>query len=273
MSETQPPLLSLPPLHILIVDDEPGVRLVLERSLLRLECLLETAVDGRSALERLGQKKYDLILLDLHLGDLDGLSLLKAARERDPDVVVIILTGQGSLETAVEALRLGAFDYLFKPATPETIRQRVGEGLLQRQQALRRRQILSQIDMLRQALAQLDPATAHGEQLTGNGRFLRSGPIVLDRYHRAATLDNTLLSLTTAEFDILVSLIEASPDPLSPRQLLNRALGYNSDQTDASDTVKWHIHHLRRKIEPNPKRPIYIKTIRYKGYLWAAAPQ
>jgi len=258
-----------PSCHILIVDDEPGIRLILERALRRQGHVTETAVDGRSALQLLIHKSYDLILLDLHLGDLDGLSLLKAAREQDEDVVVIILTGQGSLQSAVEALRLGAFDYLFKPALPEAIRQRVQEGLQHRQRALRRRQILAQIDMLRQTLVQLDQTAGPVAPNMDNGRFLRSGPLVIDRYHRAATLDDNLLDLTTAEFDILVCLIESAPEPLSAQQILNRALGYDSDRFDPGDTAKWHIHHLRRKIEPDPKRPTYIKTVRYKGYLWA----
>jgi DNA-binding response OmpR family regulator len=257
-----------PSFSILVVDDEPGIRLVLERSLMRQGYGLETAVDGRSALQLIARKNYDLILLDLHLGDMDGLSLLKAARDRDEDVVVIILTGQGSLQSAVEALRLGAFDYLFKPALPEAIHRRVRDGLQQRQQALHRRQVLAQIETLRQTLTQLEPP-GQGVLPASNGRFLRSGPLVVDRHHRAATLNDTMLDLTTAEFDMLVSLMEAAPEPLTPRQLLNRALGYDGDELDASDTVKWHIHHLRRKVEPDPKHPTFIKTIRYKGYLWA----
>jgi DNA-binding response OmpR family regulator len=258
----------LPSPHILIADDEPSVCLILERTLLRQGYKLEVATDGETALRVLRQNHFDLILLDLNLGDMSGLSLLKAARQQDEDVVVIILTGQGSLQSAVEALRLGAFDYLFKPAFPEAIRQRVNEGLKQRQQALQRRQIMSQIEQLRQALTQLTPLSGSGVVEANDGRFLRTGPLVVDRHHRVVTFNNALLDLTSTEFDLLVCLIESAPEALAPRHLLNCALNYDGDDLEARDTIKWYIHHLRRKLEPDPKKPIYIKTVRHKGYLW-----
>lgn len=267
---TSSPSFSSP--HILIADDEPSVCLILERTLLREGYKIETAPDGKTALRVLQQKRFDLILLDLNLGDMSGLSLLKAARQQDEDAVVIILTGQGSLQSAVEALRLGAFDYLFKPALPETIRQRVSEGLAQRQQARQRREILNQIEALRLMLAQLTPLPNGRIVEASNGRFLRSGPVVVDRHHRIVTYNNTLLDLTSAEFDLLVCLIEAAPEALAPRQLLNCALNYDGDDLEARNTIKWYIHHLRRKIEPEPKNPVHIKTVRHKGYLWISDP-
>lgn len=258
--------------YILIADDEPGVCLVLEKTLQRQGYKVETALNGQTALRLLRQNRFDLILLDLNLGDMSGLAVLKAARQQDEDAVVLILTGHGSLQSAVEALRLGAFDYLFKPALPETICQRVSQGLAQRQQTLQRRQILNQIETLRQMLDQLATTPGTVAPATQNGRFLRSGPVVIDRHHRVATYNNTLLDLTSAEFDLLVCLIEAAPEPISPRQLLQCALNYWGDEQEASETIKWYIHHLRRKIEPEPKTPTHIKTIRHKGYLWVSEP-
>jgi DNA-binding response OmpR family regulator len=267
---TTSPSFSTP--QILIADDEPNVCLILERTLLRQGYKVETALDGEAALRLLQQKRFDLILLDLNLGDTSGLSVLKAARQQDEEAIVIILTGQGSLQSAVEALRLGAFDYLFKPALPETIRQRVNEGLTLRQQSQQRRQILNQIEALRQMLTQLTPFSTDRAVEANNGRFLRSGPVVVDRHHRIVTYNNTLLDLTSAEFDLLVCLIEAAPEALSPRQLLNCALNYDGDGLEASNTIKWYIHHLRRKIEPETKNPVHIKTVRHKGYLWISDP-
>ncbi|MEJ2749916.1 MAG: response regulator transcription factor [Anaerolineae bacterium] len=256
--------------RLLIIDNETNIRFTLERALRREGYDLDLAADGTEALRKLARQSYDLLLLDLHLGDVNGLEVLGAARRQDEDVIVIILTGHSSLESAVEALRLGAFDYLFKPTMPDVIRQRVREGLLQRQQVLQRRQIQVQIDLLRQTLHDLEASTPAIHSVDADGRFLHSGPLTIDRHHRVATLNGRLLDLTTTEFNILVCLVEASPQPLMPRQLLKYALGYESDDVEARDTIKWHIHHLRRKIEPDPHQPRYIKTIRYKGYFWSS---
>jgi DNA-binding NtrC family response regulator len=142
--------------RILIVDDEPHIRFIWERSLSREGYLLDEAADGAEALQKLGQHNFDVILLELQMEHVNGMEVLKHVLELDADMVVIILTAHSSVESAVEALRLGAFDYLFKPATPESVRERVRQGLQQRRHALRRRQLLAQIEGLRLALDNLD---------------------------------------------------------------------------------------------------------------------
>jgi len=258
---------------ILIVDDEPNIRFVLERALRHEGYQLETAANGQEAIARLSAAAppYDLLLLDLKMDPVDGGEVLKFARAQDPDVVVIILTAHASLESAVEALRLGAFDYLFKPVTPETVRRRVREGIERRQQSVRRRQILSQIESLRQTLNALANADSSLSPPPVQSRFVRNGDLVIDRHHRQATLGDRLLELTSAEFDILLALVMAAPQPVSPRDLAHRALGYECGEQEARDLMKWHIHHLRRKVEPQPSRPRYIKTVRHRGYMWAGA--
>jgi len=255
--------------NILIVDDEPNIRFLLQRSLSQEGYVVNTAADGAEALKKLNKTPYDLLLLDLHMEPIGGLEVLSFAREHDPNLVVIILTAYSSVESAVEALRLGAFDYLFKPATPDTIRQRVGEGLEQRQQALRHHQLLSQIENLHDTFKHLVTENALLTTQGSQQRFVRSGKLVIDRNRNVVTLDGNLLDLTTTEFDFLVCLVKASPELLSPRQLINHALGYDVNETEARDMVKWHIHHLRRKIEPDPAHPRYIRTVRHKGYMWS----
>lgn len=256
--------------QILIVDDEPNIRFVLERALRHEGYLLDVAASGAEALRKLANgPPYDLLLLDLQMEPIGGLQVLQAAKERDPDLVAIILTAHGTMESAVEALRLGAFDYLFKPAMPETIRQRVGEGLRRRQQGLQRRRLLAQIDGLRQTLSELDNAAEFTAPPLIPQRFIRSGSLVIDTHHRAATLADRLLDLTTAEFDLLLCLVKAAPKPLAPRQLVNLALGYDCEDQEAREIIKWHIHHLRRKVEPDSAQPCYIITVRHQGYLWS----
>lgn len=255
--------------QILIVDDEPNVRFILERCLSHDQYTIDIAAEGTTAIKMLAQKPYDLVLLDLHMEPVDGLEVLNFAREQDPDLVAIILTAYSSIESAVEALRLGAFDYLFKPAKPDTIRQRVKEGVQHRRQALQFRQVMSQIENLRHTLDELAPRIEANIPHGDSQRFVQSGKLVIDRQHRLAALDGQLLDLTTTEFDLLLCIVEATPEPLSPRQLVNCALGYDCDELEARDIAKWHIHHLRRKIEPDPNHLRYIKTIRHKGYMWS----
>lgn len=254
--------------RILIVDDEPGVRLVMERTLRQDGYQLETACNGLEALEKLKKNNYDLLLVDLNMKPVNGIQMLNHIKKSGKESVVIILTAHSSIESAVEALRLGAFDYLFKPASPETIRQRVSEGLKQHHQNLRRQRLLAQIEQLRLTIEELDAERQTIATNPPSDRFLRSGDLVIDRHHRVATLAGTLLDLTTTEFNLLAYLVESTPKPVTPRQLTNAALNYDSEDSEASEIIKWHIYHLRRKIESEPKKPRHIITVRYQGYLW-----
>jgi len=253
--------------RILIADDEESIRLVLQRILQKEGYQVETARDGAEALEMLARGEYDVLLLDLNMKPIDGLRVLRKAHEKDKEMIVIILTGHGSLESAVEALRLGAFDYLTEPAIPDAIRQRVAAGVQHRRQVLQRNRLLEQIEALKETLETLD-VEINKSARTDAERFLRSGPLTMDLYHRSASLGETPLDLTTAEFDILVCLVKASPQPLSPVEIVQCALGYETYPVEARELVKWHIHRLRRKMEPEPTRPRYIKTVRGRGYLW-----
>ncbi len=255
--------------RILIVDDEPNIRKILCRTLARSDWDPETACDGEEAITKISMEPYDLILLDLYMEPIDGLGVLEEVRKVDPDTVVIILTAHGSLDSAVEALRLGAYDYLLKPATPDTIQLRVKEGLQYRRQALQRRRLLSQIDTLKTMLSDLDESEGISPPTGHSDRFLRSRDLVIDRAHRTAILGEILLDLTTTEFDILVRLVENSPGPVSPSILVRYSSGYDMEEREARDIIKWHIHQLRSKIEPAKEKPQYIITVRYKGYLWA----
>lgn len=255
--------------RILIVDDEANICKILERTLARAGWESETAHDGEEALTKISMQAYDLILLDLYMEPVDGLQVLERIKQVDPETVVIILTAHGSLDSAVEALRLGAFDYLFKPASPESIQSRVKEGLGYRKAALQRRQLMSQIEALKSMLADLDEDELIQYVSVPKERFLKSRNLVIDRAHRTAILGEKLLDLTTTEFDALVLLVENSPQPVSPTLLVRHALGYEAQDKEAGDIIKWHIHQLRSKIEPLQDKPQYILTVRYKGYLWA----
>jgi DNA-binding response OmpR family regulator len=255
--------------HILIIDDEANIRFVLERTLTHQGYILETATNGEEAIEHIQKNHYDLILLDLQMEPVNGIQVLRTLRETNPDTVVIILTAHGTIDSAVDALRLGAFDYVFKPAMPDTIRQRVQQGLVHRQQLIYRQLLISQIETLRYTLNELEKEDISLSKSEQDFRFIRSGKLVIDRHHRVASLDNKLLDLTTTEFNLLTCLVDAAPNPVSTRQLVNSALGYDVEDSEAGEIAKGHIHHLRQKIEIDPSKPHFIKTVRFKGYLWS----
>jgi two-component system alkaline phosphatase synthesis response regulator PhoP len=256
------------PAHILIIDDEPGVRIILEGTLKVDGYVLETAVDGEDALQKIAANSYDLILLDLHLGQIDGLQVLEATHRQDPTIVVIILTGYASMESAVNALRLGAFDYLFKPVMPDVIRQRVKAGLESRQAVLEENRILEEMKSLQSKLTQIATKRTDDAPLSVQDRFIRKGGLVVDLHHYAVTLNGRLVDLTTTEYEILLYLIKAAPNPCTATELLAATLKYDTSPAEARETIKWYIHHLRRKVEPNPKTPQFIVTVRNKGYFW-----
>lgn len=113
--------------NVLIVDDEKNIRLTLSQALEALDLKTETAVNGEEALEKLEEKDFGLILLDLKMPGIDGMEVLHQVRETRPDIRVIIITAHGTIESAVEAMKLGAVDFIQKPFTPKEIRELVSQ--------------------------------------------------------------------------------------------------------------------------------------------------
>jgi DNA-binding response OmpR family regulator len=110
---------------LLIVDDEKNIRLTLSRALEVLEVETDTAANGEEALAKLKEKEFCLILLDLKMPGMDGMEVLRRVREIRPDIRVIIITAYGTIESAVEAMKLGAIDFIQKPFSAEEIRELV----------------------------------------------------------------------------------------------------------------------------------------------------
>ena len=131
--------------NILIVDDEEVVRLSHLRSLEGSNCSTRAAGDGREALQVMEQEPADVVLLDLRMPDLDGMDVLKAIKQRWPDSEVVVITGYPSLETAKEAVRLGAFNYLTKPLAPNEVIKVADEAINQKRWGLRSQRTYEQI--------------------------------------------------------------------------------------------------------------------------------
>lgn len=123
--------------NVLIVDDEEIVRLSHLRSLASIGCTALMVEDGTRALQAMEQQAFDVILLDLRMPDLDGMDVLKTVKQRWPDCEVVVITGYPSIESAKEAVRLGAYNYLAKPLGPDDVVKATHDAMTQKQWALR----------------------------------------------------------------------------------------------------------------------------------------
>ncbi len=231
-------------IQALVVDDDESIRFFLSSTLQRMGYEVTAAANGEDALELLRNQSFELAVLDLELGGrIDGLRVLEAIRWRWPDMAAIILTGHATLESALVAIQEGIDGYLLKPARAEEVRQAV-------QEALQRRKRRTQ-----------QPAAEEGPN------HLRRGPFFVDLKKRLVTRDGTLLELTGCEFDLLVHLIRNAQRVVPPPELVQVTQHYECETlNEARDLVKWYIHRLRRKVEPNPSRPRYILNVRGSGY-------
>ena len=123
--------------NILIVDDEEVVRLSHLRSLQSVNCNARVAEDGIKALEVMEQQAFDVILLDLRMPDLDGMDVLRTIKDRWPESEVVVITGYPTIESAKEAVRLGAHNYMAKPVGPDEVIKATNEAMNQKRWALR----------------------------------------------------------------------------------------------------------------------------------------
>lgn len=259
------------PAKILIVDDEPSIRFFLQEALARDGHDVVTVESGEAALERSAAQKFELALLDLKLKGMDGIEVLKAMSRQSPNTAIIVLTGHASLETAVEALRLGAYDYLFKPCKIAQLRESVRSALIEHRRQVQQREVLTK---LKRTLTDIEvvspsapePSLPPDEVEESKSRFLRQKGLIVDKVRHLITLDGQLLELSSTEFDILAYLIREYPSVVSPEELVREVQGYDSDPWEASNIIRSHIYRIRRKIEAATGGTDVIRNVRGVGY-------
>ena len=266
----------VPRARILVVDDEVGVRFFLEEVLTRNGHQVVAVESGEAALECIATQEFDLALIDLMMKGIGGMEVLAALRRQSPDTGAIVLTAHASLETAVEALRQGAHDYLFKPCKTVELRESVRTGLLKRQRELRQRDLLGQLERsLSSSLEEIratvveqpvPPPPAIAEPAAGQARFLERGGLIVDFMRHVITLDGHLLELSPTEFDLLAHLVSEAPRVISPQELVREVQGYESEPWEARDIVRYHVYRVRRKIKASTGRTDVIRTVRGVGY-------
>ncbi|MBA2449870.1 MAG: response regulator transcription factor [Chloroflexi bacterium] len=226
--------------RVLVVDDEAIVTEVVERYLVREGYNVTVAGDGETALKLAREVGPDLIVLDLMLPKLDGLEVCRQLRS-ESSVPIIMLTAKGEESDKILGLGLGADDYLAKPFSPRELAARV-------KAVLRRTRVAPA-----QALA---------------GDLLKAGALRINPRSRAVERDGEAVHLTAKEFDLLYFLAKNAGQVFSREQLLDNVWDYEW-YGDAS-TVTVHIRRLREKVEPNPMRPRYVKTVWGIGYKFEA---
>ena len=231
--------------RILIVEDDPAVRDVVEHALSREGMETQTAADGEKALQSLrAARPFDLVVLDVMLPGIDGISVCQELRNGDSpstDAPVLMLTARDDETSVVVGLEVGADDYVTKPFRPRELVSRVRAHLRRRR---------------------LDSKVAPQEQSR-----LEFPGLQVDLFGRQVFADGEPVDLTAKEFDVL-SLLASHPGRVYGREQIMRHL-WNGEFFGEARAADVHIQHIRKKIEPDPKNPRYVQTVRGAGYKFA----
>ncbi|MBL8062172.1 MAG: response regulator transcription factor [Anaerolineales bacterium] len=260
--------------HILIIDDEATLRKTLARVLQQAGFEVTTAESAEQGLDFLKTTRFDMILTDLRMPGIQGLEALKLINANYPTLPVVLFTAQPDVNSAVEALRHGATDYLMKPLKPEVIIERTRSILLKKQTEKRKREITQQIESLQAELKSLEeressilPAQpVNPSRVVDKERFIKRGPIVLDLQARRVIRDEQIVNIPPTSFDYLVVLARHAPDVVDYQTLVAESQGYQTDLRESQELSKWHIHQLRQAIEADVHNPVHLLNVRGTGY-------
>jgi two-component system KDP operon response regulator KdpE len=223
--------MNAPPLRVLVVDDEPPIRKLLRMGLSTQGYRVIEAEDGQAALDRL-REKPDLVILDLGLPDMQGLELLRTMRTRDEGVPIVVLSSRDDEVAKVQALDLGADDYVTKPFGMDEL------------------------------LARIRAALRHRLQVQGERPIFRVGDLSVDLVRRIVRTGEKEVKLSPKEYELLRLLVQHAGKVLTHRFLLKELW---SDLTDAQ-YLRVYVRQLRQKIEADPQRPQYLLTETGIGY-------
>jgi two-component system response regulator RegX3 len=232
-------------LHLLIIEDEPAILTGLTDLFIYHGYAVDTAQDGRVGLDKALAGAYDLIILDIMLPSLDGFAVCNAIRQQSREQPLIILTAKTTDEDIITGLTLGADDYVGKPFSVRELVLRV-EAVLRRSTKLRQHEASIHL----RAHLHIDTQNLVGTQAQ------QPEPILFTR----------------REIEILLYLHQHHDRPVSREELLAEVWGYAKATRLETRTVDIHMAKLRRKIEPHPKEPQFLVTVRGAGYKLLAQP-
>jgi DNA-binding response OmpR family regulator len=257
--------------RILVIDDEPTLRQSFTRILQKAGHDVTTAANGKDGLALVAEHPYDMVYLDIRMPDMNGLDVLKSIHEKFPELPVILFTAQPDLNSALDALRHGAKDYLLKPLKPQIMIERTELMLVNQQKERRKRELQQKIDALQNELSALENDGARQEgpgQQTNNSsdRFLKRGDLTLDLLTRRLHIKGNLVELPPTSFDYLLVLARHAPNVVEFQTLVSEAQGFETDAREAQELTKWHIHNIRQAIEPDAHKPNSVINVRGTGY-------
>ena len=219
------------PLKVLVVDDEPPIRRLLRAGLGTQGYQTLDAPNAKAALDLMSDKP-DLVILDLGLPDMQGLDLLRQIRAQREDVPIVVLSSRGDETAKVEALDLGADDYVTKPFGMEEL------------------------------LARIRAALRHQLHLQGERPVFKVGNLSVDLVRRVVKVGDKVVKLSPKEYDLLRVLVQHAGKVLTHKFLLNQLWAVPID----AQYLRVYVRQLRQKIEPDPTRPQYILTETGIGY-------
>ena len=233
--------------RILVIDDEPELREMLDEYLRRQGFAMDTAESAAVARRKLAEQSFDLVLLDINMPGEDGLSLARFLREHYR-LGIIMLTAAGDTVDRIIGLEMGADDYIPKPFDPRELLARIKSVL--------RRGLVA-------TMAEQPPETA-----TATGRTVRFGRCLLDieAHKLLRENDGVEVPITSMEFDLLKAFADHPNRVLSRDQLLD--LAHNRDWDPFDRSIDIRVTRIRRKVELDPSKPQTIKTVRGVGYMY-----
>lgn len=277
--------------NILVVDDENAIRYSVSKTLQRVGYMVREASSGEEALNMMKTDNFDVILTDIRMPPgIDGVELVRRIKETDPDTVVVLMTAFPSLSTAVEALRLGAHDYLIKPSSSEDIRNSVAHGV-ERSHNLKRRRVL--LDVIRSNISELSRPLNDEQHAANNGmsaedrvlsigdlasrlpemsadangnQVIMLGPLIIYPGRYQISVDEQPIDLTPTEFDLLLYLAAHRGRVVSCHELVREVRGYPVDEAEAREVIRPHISNLRRKLKNAGDDADLIVNVRGIGY-------
>ena len=220
------------PTRILVVDDEPAIRRFLRASLTARGHIVTELETGLPAIEHARRGAADLILLDLGLPDLDGLEVIRRIRDAGSAVPIVVLSSRDNETAKVEALDLGADDYITKPFGVDEL------------------------------LARVRAALRHRLQTQGEAPVFRTGDLTVDLVRRIVTVRGQEVKFSPREYEVLRLLVRHAGKVLTHKMLLREVWGGETDV----QYLRIYIRALRQKIEPDPERPTHIMTETGVGY-------
>jgi DNA-binding response OmpR family regulator len=255
-------------LKVLIVDDDDDSRLLIKHVLggAGYECL--EAPDAETGKRLLSELPVQVLVTDISLPGMSGLGLLNWVRSQSMPCEVVIITAYPHVETAIEALRAGAADYLTWPVSNSALLEALDRV---RQRLHAARQADEVLEMLQEGLKRMtsraNPRAAPAEAEAPEARQFRLGPVQLDLDRYLVEVNGVRVDTTPTELEILHVLFRNSGRVTTAQELIQSVRGYRVDQREAPEIVRPHISNLRRKLIALEPRADIIQTVRGVGYM------